>query len=217
MSRVGLRARLALLAAVVAGSYAAVALSGPVSVGRVRGLVGAHATFAPVVFVVVSATLTLASFPGPLLAGASGVLFGTVEGTALSLLAATLGATVAQQLGRRVVGDWYFVPTPTGRLGEVAKRLRERSFVAVLYARILPAMPFALVSYAAGAAAVPLRAFVPATALGAAPRAFAYTSLGGHLGNLDHPEALIAVALLIVMGVAGLVVARLNWNRAGTR
>jgi uncharacterized membrane protein YdjX (TVP38/TMEM64 family) len=214
LARVGPRSRLAVLAAVVAGSYAALALSGPVSVGRVRGLVGAHAMFAPVVFVAVSASLTLASFPGPLLAGASGLLFGTAEGTALALLAATLGATAAHQLARHAAGDWG-VRAASGRLGAAAGWQRERGFVAVLYARILPAMPFALVSYAAGVVGVALRAFIPATVLGAAPRAFAYTALGGHLGNLDQPEALIAIGVLIGMGVAGLVIARRNWGGAG--
>jgi hypothetical protein len=37
---------------------------------------------------------------------------------------------------------------------------------------------------------------------------FAYTALGGSLGNLTSPEAISAVALIIVLGVIGLLVAR---------
>ena len=47
--------------------------------------------------------------------------------------------------------------------------------------------------------------FAAATALGTAPRAFAYTALGGSLGDLRSPEAVIAVAVLVGMGTLGLL------------
>jgi uncharacterized membrane protein YdjX (TVP38/TMEM64 family) len=46
--------------------------------------------------------------------------------------------------------------------------------------------------------------FAAATAIGTAPRAFAYTALGGSLGNLRSPEAAVAVAVLVVIGSVGL-------------
>lgn len=94
-----------------------------------------------------------------------------------------------------------------GSMGLV-ERLHARSFLSVLYARVLPAMPFALVSYAAGVAAVPLRPFVAATVVGAAPRAFAYTALGGHLGDLSRPESIVAVAILVALALAAPLLAR---------
>ena len=69
-------------------------------------------------------------------------------------------------------------------------------------------MPYTLVNYAAGLTPIALRAFVLATAIGVAPRAFAYTALGGSLGNLRSPEAYVAIAVLVVMAVGGLVLAR---------
>ena len=82
-----------------------------------------------------------------------------------------------------------------------------RGFLAVLYARILPAMPYNFVNYGAGLTAVPLLTFAAATALGCAPRAFAYTALGGSLSNLGSPEALVAFAVLIVMAIGGMAMA----------
>jgi uncharacterized membrane protein YdjX (TVP38/TMEM64 family) len=136
-------------------------------------------------------------------------LFGTAEGTLLSLTAATLGATVAHQLARHAAGQLFARPRDS-RVGRLAERLKRRSFVSVLYARILPGLPFALVSYAAGVARVALRAFVPATIIGAAPRAFAYTALGGHIGNLGDPEAVVAFAVLLALALASLVLIRLQ-------
>ena len=61
--------------------------------------------------------------------------------------------------------------------------MSRRGFVSVLYARIVPGVPYTLVNYAAGLTRIPLAVFAAATALGAAPRAFAYTALGGSLGE----------------------------------
>ena len=58
----------------------------------------------------------------------------------------------------------------------------------MLYARIAPGVPYTLVNYAGGLTRIPLLVFVAATALGTAPRAFAYTALGGSLGNLSRPK-----------------------------
>jgi uncharacterized membrane protein YdjX (TVP38/TMEM64 family) len=55
---------------------------------------------------------------------------------------------------------------------------------------------------------VALPSFVAATALGCAPRAFAYTALGGSFGNLGRPEAIVALAVLVGMALVGLVFAR---------
>lgn len=156
-----------------------------------------------------SAALTLVSFPGPLLAGAAGLLFGAVEGGLLALGAATIGATAASLVGRQIVDGTIAVPGT--RVVRMLKTLRRAPFVAVLYARILPAVPFSLVSYACGILRIPLAAFVGATALGAAPRAFAYAALGGSLGDLSSPTAIAAVAVLVAMALAGAVLARRAW------
>ena len=69
-------------------------------------------------------------------------------------------------------------------------------------------MQYTLVNYAAGLTPILLRSFVAATAIGVAPRAFAYTALGGSLGNLDALEALAAVAVLVAMALAGVALVR---------
>jgi uncharacterized membrane protein YdjX (TVP38/TMEM64 family) len=83
----------------------------------------------------------------------------------------------------------------------------------VLYARIAPGVPYTLVNYAAGMTPIAMRSFVAATAIGVAPRAFAYTALGGSLGNLGSPEAIAAVAVLVAMALVGVVLARRNLAR----
>ena len=142
-------------------------------------------------------------FPGPLLAGASGLLFGTALGFPVTLASAVLGASIAFTISRYVAPD--AVEQLAGpRLAAIEELVSRRGFVSVLYARIAPGVPYSLVNYAAGLTRIPLAVFAAATAIGTAPRAFAYTALGGSLGNLRSPEAAIAVAVLVVMGSLGL-------------
>jgi uncharacterized membrane protein YdjX (TVP38/TMEM64 family) len=158
----------------------------------------------PLLFVALSASATVLLFPGPLLAATSGLLFGTAVGFPTTVAAATLGATLAFSLSRWWAHD--AVEELAGRrLAALRAWVGRRGFVSVLYARIAPGVPYNLVNYAAGLTPVRLVSFVAATALGAAPRGFAYTALGGSLGDLGSPEALAAVGVLVAMGAAGLI------------
>jgi uncharacterized membrane protein YdjX (TVP38/TMEM64 family) len=194
--------RLVLLAAVVGGLFASVALSGSLSSARVRDAVHGWGLLAPAAFVVVSAALTVACFPGPLLAGAAGLLFGTALGTPTAIIAATAGACAAFLVSRRVGGA--AVERLGGRrLGALQERIAARGFLAVLYARILPALPYSLVNYAAGLTRVRLAVFAGATAIGCAPRAFAYAALGGSFHDFSSAPAIVALVVLVGMGTAG--------------
>jgi uncharacterized membrane protein YdjX (TVP38/TMEM64 family) len=199
--------RLGLLAGLVIAAFVAVASSGSLSSERVRGWVDGYGVAGPLVFVAVSSLLTVCLFPGPLLSGASGLLFGTALGTVVSITSATLGAVLAFSLARWLAHG--AVEELQGRrLAALRAWVGRRGFLSVLYARLAPGIPYNLVNYAAGLSPVTLGAFAAATALGCAPRAFAYTALGGSLHDLGSPEAIVAFAVLIVMALAGIVLAR---------
>jgi uncharacterized membrane protein YdjX (TVP38/TMEM64 family) len=197
------RWRLATLAAVLLAAVLLLALSGSLSVDRVRGWADGYGAAGPLVFVALSASLTVVFFPGPLLAGASGLLFGTAVGTPVSLVAATLGASLAFCLGR-----WWAHDAVEEIAGPRTRALRawvgRKGFLAVLYARIAPGMPYNVVNYAAGLTPVRLATFAAATAIGAAPRAFAYTALGGQLGSFSSWQTVVAGSVLAAMAVIGL-------------
>jgi uncharacterized membrane protein YdjX (TVP38/TMEM64 family) len=183
-----------------------VASSGSLSAARVRGWIDGYGVAGPLVFIAVSAALTPALFPGPLLSGASGLLFGTWLGTPISIVSATLGAVLAFSLARWLAHDAVERLEPTHpRLAALRAWIGRRGFLSILYARIAPGIPYSLVNYAAGLSPVALRTFAAATALGCAPRAFAYTALGGSIDDLGSPAAIAAVVVLVVMAVAGLV------------
>jgi uncharacterized membrane protein YdjX (TVP38/TMEM64 family) len=197
--------RLAALAAALLTFLLVFALTGSLSPHRVRDWIDGYGAAGPVVFIVVSSLLTVVLFPGPLLAGASGLLFGTALGTPVSIIAATTGASLAFALSR-----WWAHDAVVETFGHHRKliALREwvgaRGFESVLLARVAPGMPYNLVNYAAGLTPVALGTFALATAIGVAPRAFAYTALGGSIGNLGSPAAIVAICLLAAEGALGL-------------
>ena len=186
MTRGAARLRVASLArppsAVV---FVFVASSGSLSSDRVRDAVDPLGAAAVPAFIVVSALLTCALFPGPLLAGASGLLFGTALGTPVVDHGgdARRGARVQHRALRRARRRR---DARGPRLAPLQEWIERRGFWAVLYARIAPGVPYSLVNYAAGLTRVRLPAFAAATAIGAAPRAFAYTALGGSLDDLTR-------------------------------
>jgi uncharacterized membrane protein YdjX (TVP38/TMEM64 family) len=199
--------RLGALAVTLLVLVAAAALSGSFSAQRVRDWVDGYGAIAPVVFVLISASLTVVLFPGPVLAAASGLLFGTALGTVVSITAATLGAVLAFTVSRWLAQD-AVLALAGPRLLALRAFVGRRGFVTVLYARIIPGLPYTLVNYAAGLAPIALRAFAVATLIGVAPRTFAYVALGGSFGNLASPEAIAALIVLVVMAIGGAVLAR---------
>jgi uncharacterized membrane protein YdjX (TVP38/TMEM64 family) len=74
--------------------------------------------------------------------------------------------------------------------------------------RLVPLLPWGLVNFSAGLTRLPYRALALGTVVGAAPKVFAYVALGGSLSDLTSPEAVAAIALLLVLAAAGALVVR---------
>jgi len=73
-------------------------------------------------------------------AAAGGLLFGVGAGTALSVLAETLGATAALLLARHGARAWA-ARAAGPRLAAVVAGVARRGFSAVLLVRVLPGVP----------------------------------------------------------------------------
>ncbi len=201
------RLRLGLLVAVVGlGSFAFVVLGAP-SPGELRDGVAGLGPWAPVAWVLLYAVLTIAFFPGSISTAASGLLFGPWLGTVLALVGATIGSTGAFLVGRGLGRDQVaaLAGPRTRRVDELVAR---RGLLAVLYLRLIPLVPFNAFNYAAGVTALTLRDFVLGTAIGIVPGTFAYAALGGSLDRLGSPLGLTAIGLVVVLAVAGPLLAR---------
>jgi len=171
---------------------------------------------APGVFVVVSALLGAALVPGPLLAGASGLLFGAVGGTFVTIAASTLSAVISLLVGRGAGR----APLDRGaadreRLTALVALARRHGSLAVALQRLAPFVPDAPVSYAFGAMGLSVWQIALGTVIGSAPRAFSYTAIGASLDDPGSGLALAGWAGVAITGLVGLLLAR-RWLRSGS-
>lgn len=189
-----------------------------VDVDEVRGVVAATGPAAPLAYVVASALLGALFVPGPLLAAASGVLFGPVLGTAVTLGATVGTAAVASVLGRRAGRGSARGLLGAQRADRIDALIERRGLWAVVGQRFVPGISDALASYAFGAFGVPLWQMVVGALIGSLPRAFVYTALGAAIGDPSSPLMYSAIAVWCVTAVIGAFASRQGYRRwRGTR
>jgi uncharacterized membrane protein YdjX (TVP38/TMEM64 family) len=199
--------RIAIGGAVVGAAFLAMIVSGSVpSADEVRDFGESLGVLALVGFVPL---FVLANFliTWPILAGAAGLLFGTVVGTPLAIAGVTAAALSQMWLARRLAAGHHGNLLPK-RTKAIEDFLTRNGALAVMETRILPVLPYGLVNYSAGLTRLRFRDMTLGTVVGAAPKVFAYTALGGSIGDLTSPEAIAAITLIVLLGVIGLVVAR---------
>jgi uncharacterized membrane protein YdjX (TVP38/TMEM64 family) len=161
----------------------------------------AYLAFVPL-FVLVNFVVTW-----PILAGAGGLLFGTAAGTPLALAGVTCAALAQMVVARKLASGHHGNLLPQ-RTRAVEDFLTRHGAVAVMESRVVPLLPYGLVNYSAGLTRLHYRDLAVGTVIGAAPKVFAYTALGGSLDNLGSPEALVAIALLGLLALAGALFVR---------
>jgi uncharacterized membrane protein YdjX (TVP38/TMEM64 family) len=203
---VGPRARLILLTAVVTAVPVVLALTDVLSVAALRDAVREFGPLAPLAWVAISAALGAALFPGPLLAGASGVLFGPWVGTLTTVCSAVLSAMVSREVGQRAG-----YAGAVDLLGERAAAVQRHGTTVVLVQRLAPGVPDAPLSYLFGALGVSRRAVLLGTAVGTLPRAFSYTAIGASLDDPGSPLGWAGVIGAVLSAVLGAVAVRRSW------
>lgn len=200
--------RVGLLAVLVGSLFLWAALSGQrPSSERIGEWADGFGAWAPLLYVGLSAALSCAFVPGPLLAGVAGALFGTALGSLVALAAGTLAATTQLLIARYVAGRQVRTLLPE-RAHRLDSFLERRGFVAVFLVRLVPGVPYVLTNYSAGLTRLRARDMAAGTALGAAPKTYAYVALVGSFGDWSRPEWWVALAMLVLLSVFGVRLAR---------
>lgn len=171
-------------------------------------------------FVVLYAVVASLGLPGTPLTLAGGAIFGTVAGTGLNWLGATLGATGAFLLARSLGGD--AVRRLLGRRAAALDLLRgDSAFLTLLRLRLIPVVPFNALNFGAGMAGVRTGAYVWSTALGIVPGTAVYTyfadallagAAGARAGAFQ--QLLIAASLLLFLSFVPALAKRWGWRGA---
>jgi uncharacterized membrane protein YdjX (TVP38/TMEM64 family) len=216
-------AKVAIAAAFVVAIAAFFALDGPrylsletIKANRDALLAFADRHFAAALAIafLVYAGATALSLPGGLvLSLAMGFIFGRWVGTALVVVAATVGATLVFLAAR-----YLFADAARRRLGALGERINagftDHAFSYLLFLRLVPLFPFFLVNLAPAFTSIPVRTYALATLIGIVPGTFVYVNLGQALGRIDSLAGLVSRETLLAFALLGLfALAPVAWKR----
>jgi uncharacterized membrane protein YdjX (TVP38/TMEM64 family) len=148
------------------------------------GWVAANPLLAAAAYVAAYIGVTAFSVPGALvLTLTGGFLFGAPLGTALTVLGATVGATLVFMFARAIVGA-----DALARLGPRAEALaagiRRNAWSYLLVLRLVPLFPFFLVNLVPAFVGVRLPVFVGTTLLGIIPGTAVFSLSGAGIGRV---------------------------------
>ncbi len=180
----------------------------------------AHFAAALVIAFFIYAGAVAFSLPGGLILSLTmGFVFGRWVGTALVVVAATVGATIVFLAARYIFAD-----AARRRLGALGEKINagftENAFNYMLFLRLVPAFPFFLVNLAPAFTSIPLRTFVLATFVGIIPGTFVFVNLGETLGRIDSVQGLVSVetfgafALLGLLALVPIAIRKMKSKRA---
>ena len=186
--------------------------------------VARHAALAAAAFVVIYVAVVAFSLPGAtVMTLAGGFLFGAASGTALTVVAATTGATLVFLFARRIFGA-----DALDRLGPRAARLaagiRREAASYLLVLRLVPLFPFVLVNLVPAFAGVRLPVFVLTTLFGILPGSAVYSLAGAGLGDVLEAGGAVELGSVLspqvlgaLLGLAALSLAAIPLRRRFAR
>ena len=158
----------------------------------------------PLAFLGAHILVTVFPFPRTAFTLAAGLLFGPALGVAIAVGASAISAVLALLLIR--AAGWQLsrlVSHP--RIDRLDARLRQRGWPVILSTRLIPAVPFSVLNYAAGASAVRLLPYALATLVGLLPGTAAVVILGDALTGKVSPLLFVVSACTAALGIVGLV------------
>ncbi|MGG5809661.1 TVP38/TMEM64 family protein [Falsiroseomonas sp. CW058] len=167
------------------------------------GFVAANALLAAGAYLLVYVAAVAFSVPGAVvLTLAGGFLFGAAAGTALTVVAATVGATLVFLLARRIFGA-----DALDRLGPraagLAEGIRRDAASYLLVLRLVPLFPFFLVNLVPAFCGVRLPVFVATTLLGILPGTAVFSLAGAGLGEVLEAGGTFEIGRVLTPTILG--------------
>lgn len=160
--------------------------------------------FAPAFFVAY-ALVTVAPVPRSTFTYSAALLFPPSVAIPWSLVATGIAAALAFEAVHRLGHEKTASLRADRRIAAVDARLRRRGWLSVGSLRLVPAVPFSVVNYAAALTSIRRRQFLPATVIGSAPGTVAAVMLGNSLTEGDGTAALWATIGFAAVGLIGML------------
>lgn len=173
-------------------------------VESIKTFVLSFGIYAPLIFILLFTLAPLIFFPDGILALAGGLIFGFAWGSFYIVLGALCGGTLSFYLAR-LYGNKMREKLAHEKLINFQTRVKKHGFVMILLLRLVPLVPFNIISYSAGFSTIRYRDFFFATLLGMFPGVLVYANIGAQSLSFGSREFYISVGLLIVLVVVSMV------------
>jgi uncharacterized membrane protein YdjX (TVP38/TMEM64 family) len=173
--------------------------------GALRQFVDDSLILAIALYGLIYVATTALSLPGAaILTILGGFLFGWAVAAVVTVIAATLGASIIFLVARSSFGD-VLARKAGPSLKKVMDGFAEDAFNYLLFLRLVPLFPFWLVNIAPALVGVNLKTFVAATFIGIIPGTFAFAILGSGLDSIIAAQTVSYNRCVAVEGAANCV------------
>jgi uncharacterized membrane protein YdjX (TVP38/TMEM64 family) len=165
----------------------------------------------PVLILALCILHSIVFYPAEIVDAAAGFAYGFLPALALVMsgwiLNGLICRAIGQSIARPLLDRWFGAE----RFERVERSIERGGATLLLAMRLIPILPFSIVSYAAGAARVPLWRFVWTTVVGYLPITAISVYFGTRLEGLSLTDPLVlgsALALLALLGAGHWVMRR---------
>jgi uncharacterized membrane protein YdjX (TVP38/TMEM64 family) len=167
---------------------------------EIRTAIQSAGSIGPLLYLLIYSIAPTFFFPSWVLSVAGGLAFGPVWGTLLTLIGATIGATLAFFVARYLGRD-FVARLLKGRFKMLDDKLAARGFQVIFFLRLIPLVPFDVLDYIGGLSKISVRDYVLGTFLGIIPGTFAYVYLGHSLTDIYSWQFAVAVGFLVLLAL----------------
>lgn len=136
----------------------------------------------------------------------AGLVFGAVWG-ALYLMIGAMAGTTAAFLISRYFGRALIEKMLKGKFYDLDEKLAKNGFMAILFFRVIPLVPYEVLNYAGGLSRIKFREYSFATFLGLIPGVIISAFFGGSLGEIKSIHDIFAPKFLTAIGLMAFIIA----------
>lgn len=152
---------------------------------------------APIVYIVLFTFVPLTLFPDALLALSAGLVFGIIPGIIYTIIGALSGGTLAFLISRKVGKDK--ISRKLIQHEKMYSLIEKRGFLLILCLRLIPLIPFDVISYVSGVTNVKYKDYILATLLGILPGVIILVSLGDAVSSSEQSRLYVSLAALVLL------------------
>lgn len=160
-----------------------------------------------VIFILLSVVVAVFLLPGQFLAIVGGLAYGGFLGGLLTIIGASLGASISFIIGKYVAREYIltrFGSDPTFQ--KIERGVKENGISFLVFTRLVPVFPFAIQSYAYAMTPMSVKKFSLISFLTMMPASFIYAFMASEIASKG-----VSMTLLIELTIAGILLALLAY------